>query len=737
MKILLDFHLTCKRFKMQKRILFLSLFYFSSILLFGQNKGNKIKDFGLKNYTYVSEKLPHSESKTWYLTCKMPYNCQFQQWIEIESAKPDSITFSSSNPLVLYLTPKEKINTVSSKNIYEAKNWISGEGAIYKIPAGMKVKSVKYRETGYDTKIVGAFQSNDEDFNVLWKKGARTAYLCMRDWYFDCPDRERVGFWGDGTPELNQSFYAFDSKAHVLSKELVLRKLDPKFYPGQQLEFLGEYGIWFYYLQTGDLETIKTIYPTTKNFLFNIYKPGNKRQWFDWGKENKDTPILETCFMFNDLQVLKKMALITNHSLDTLVINQKIDSIQTSFDAKYWKENAYQSNLVAEPDDRANAMAINVGLATKEKWNLIFEHVLTTKTFSSCFFDRWVFEAMCKIGKEDAALLRMSNRYRTMIDAPFTTLWEHYDRWWASRIDAFDDASSLNHGWNPPVINLSKTISGISPITPGWDTYQVFPTLGFLQKVSVVVPTIKGLIKASYAKSKSQYSIHLNSPLKTVATVGIPKKDFESIEMIKINNRIVWRKSYKNNLKGVNSISENDEQILIELMPGTWDIICQGNIHLSNTKISNKPKVDLHSLNKRNWTAFASITDSSFLFSGDKIPIKINAQNAIDNDHWTGWRDMTKTQYPGQYFMVDMKVENQFSKIVLENSWALWDSPKEYSVHVSKDGKAWGLPISKGKGNLGITSISFKPQKARFIKIIQTGQDPTYHWSIYELQVFK
>ena len=121
MKILIDFHSTCKRFKMQKRILFLSLFYFSSILLFGQNKGNKIKDFGLKNYTYVSEKLPHSESKTWYLTCKMPYNCQFQQWIEIESTQADSITFGSSNPLVLYLTPKEKINTVTTKKYMRQK----------------------------------------------------------------------------------------------------------------------------------------------------------------------------------------------------------------------------------------------------------------------------------------------------------------------------------------------------------------------------------------------------------------------------------------------------------------------------------------------------------------------------------------------------------------------------------------------------------------------------------------
>jgi hypothetical protein len=324
-----------------------------------------------------------------------------------------------------------------------------------------------------------------------------------------------------------------------------------------------------------------------------------------------------------------------------------------------------------------------------------------------------------------------------MIDAPFTTLWEHYDRWWASRIDAFDDASSLNHGWNPPVINLSKTISGISPITAGWDTYQVFPTLGFLQKVSVTVPTIKGLIKATYAKSKSQYGIHLNSPSKTVATVGIPKKDFESINLIKINNRVVWKKNINYELKGIKRLSENEEHILIELMPGTWDIICEGKVNLSNAKIGAKPPLNLPMLNKRIWTASASVRDSIFLFSGDKIPITINAQYAIDNDHWTGWRDMTKTQYPGQYFMVDMKAENQFSKIVLENSWALWDSPKEYSVHVSADGKAWGLPIAKGKGQLGITTITFKPQKARYLKIVQSGQDPTYHWSIYELQVFR
>jgi hypothetical protein len=109
------------------------------------------------------------------------------------------------------------------------------------------------------------------------------------------------------------------------------------------------------------------------------------------------------------------------------------------------------------------------------------------------------------MGKEKDALLRMSTRYQTMIPASFTTLWEHYDRWWASRIDAFDEGSSLNHGWNPPVINLSQTIAGISPIEAGWKTFHVIPKEGFLQSLKVVVPSIKGNITVAINKTLHQY----------------------------------------------------------------------------------------------------------------------------------------------------------------------------------------------------------------------------------------
>lgn len=696
-----------------------------------------IKDYGLKDYVRLSKDLPHSENQPWKLVCTIPYNCHFQPWIEVESEAGLELRFNSSNPLVLYLTPTESVTTKAGATQYEAKNWVSGEGAIYSIPAGVNVKAVKYRETGYDTTFAGSFECNDNDYNVLWKKAARTAYICMRDHFYDCPDRERVGFWGDGTPELNQCFYVFDAKSHELCRQLVRRKLEPKFYPGQHLEFLGDYGLWFYYLQTGDLDSMRAIYEPTKTFLFETYKFGNAGTWFDWGKENKDTAVTETCFYYNCLGTLKKIALATGHEADVPAIDAKRDAIKSSFDAKYWKGNFYMSEQVKEPDDRANAMAVNVGLAERAKWPAIYENVLSKKTYASCFFDRWVFEALCLMGKPDAALLRMHARYKTMIPCKFSTLWEHYDRWWASRKNAFDDASSLNHGWNPPALILSQSIAGISPETPGWGTYHVLPQEAFLNALKVVVPSVKGAVTVQILKTAKTYALGLTSPANTTAIVGIPKSAFSQLKTIKANGTLVWNGAYRGGVEGVSWHGEDADYIKFNVAPGRWQFQGLGKLSLTTPKVPATAPVEMRPLDNKAWKASASVPDGNFAFSGAKIPIDVSATNAINGDHWTGWRDMSQTQYPGQWFQVDMQRAERFSQIVLDNTWALWDSPTEYAVTVSQDGAHWSAPIAAGHGQLGITTIKFAPQTARFIRVTQTGTDPTYHWSIYEFDVYR
>ena len=536
---------------------------------------------------------------------------------------------------------------------------------------------------------------------------------------------------------MNQCFYAFDTSAHRLARDLVRRKLEPKFYPGQHLEFLGEYGLWFYYLQTGDLESMRAIYEPTKNFLFETYQFDNPQTWFDWGKEVKDTAVIETCFYYNCLQTLRKIAQVTGHEADTPAIDAKLKNIQSTFDSQYWKDGYYMSSQVTTPDDRANAMAVNAGLADRSKWQAIYDNVLTKKTYASCFFDRWVFEALCTMGKQDYALLRMYERYKTMIPCSFTTLWEHYDRWWASRIDAFDDASSLNHGWNPPALILSKIIAGVAPVEPGWTTYQVMPKEAFLTSIKVVVPSVKGNVTVDLNKTASEYALGLTSPAGTSAIVGIPKVSFTKLNSITVNGKTIWNGAFSGGVDGISWQDEDADYVKFKAAPGTWKFVGHGTLPLTSPKPLPAPASKDIELDKKTWSASASVADGTFPFSGAKIQVDTAAANALDGDHWTGWRDMTKTQYQGQWFQVDMKTAQTFDKIVLDTTWALWDSPKQYAVTVSDDGSHWGKPIATGAGQLGITTINFPRQTARHIRITQTGQDNKYHWSIYEFDVYR
>ncbi len=431
------------------------------------------------------------------------------------------------------------------------------------------------------------------------------------------------------------------------------------------------------------------------------------------------------------------MALLTGHTSDTTAINAKLENIKNTFNKTFWQGKYYMSWQVSTPDDRANAMAVNAGLAEPSKWDAIHKNVLTKYTNSSCFFDRWVFEALCKMGKQEDALLRMYNRYKTMIPASFTTLWEHYDRWWASRINAFDEASSLNHGWNPPVLLLSQDIAGVAPVEAGWSIYHVFPKEAFLTSINVTVPTIKGDVKVDIKKTNTKYSIKLNSPLNTNAIIGIPKSSFSTISSIDVNGKIIWTGRYTGGMEGVTWAGEDTDYIKFNVIPGTWNFTGTGILPLSSPKPEATVSEDEIRLNKKSWTATASTRDSSFLFSGDSILINIAPANAIDGDHWTGWRDMTTKQHPNQWFMIDMKQQQRFDKIVLDNTWALWDSPDKYAVSVSNNGIEWGKPVAEGSGESGITTINFPAQKERFIKITQTGNNTTYHWSVYEIDVYR
>jgi len=84
-----------------------------------------------------------------------------------------------------------------------------------------------------------------------------------------------------------------------------------------------------------------------------------------------------------------------------------------------------------------------------------------------------------------------------------------------------------------------------------------------------------------------------------------------------------------------------------------------------------------------------------------------------------------------------MKERQSFSKIVMDNVWAIYDSPAGYAIYVSDDNTNWGTAVATGTGaRWGITTATFPTKTGRYIKIEQTGTKKQV-WSIFELDVWR
>lgn len=110
-----------------------------------------------------------------------------------------------------------------------------------------------------------------------------------------------------------------------------------------------------------------------------------------------------------------------------------------------------------------------------------------------------------------------------------------------------------------------------------------------------------------------------------------------------------------------------------------------------------------------------------------------STQAMIDGNPDTRWSTGSE-QKNGDYIVLDLGGKQSFNQVVMESGRNHNDYAKGYEVYVSNDGENWGSPVASGEGK-GTSVISVFPQQtARFVKIVQTGED-SHWWSISELRL--
>jgi len=520
----------------------------------------QFKDYGLKEYLNMDTYRNVTTTKTTTMRMEVPYNAQLTPYLKVidpEGGKTIEIYTDGMNALgATYITKAS-----NEPQEWESFVWTNGQYVTYVIPEGVTVLSLQYRESGYDTEIAGYFRSNDEFMDKLWKMAARTLYVTMRDNYMDCPDRERAQWWGDTTNESHMTFYALDTSSYALYRSGVstmigwIDKTNPLMdardvlrtvvpvdrydgwtyeLPMQQLA--GVNGMWTYYRYTGETDFVEQIYEPVKTYLAKwemgddglvVHRKNSLIwDWGDWGN-GIDMPALENAWYYQCLKVTAQMAEVLGKTKDLSWFKERMESIENAYEKTFWDGSSFKSPSVAQPDERANAVAVISGLVTADKYESLIDNVFKIRFECSPYMEKYVEDAMFMMGYADEAIERIKKRYGAMVEGGYSTLSEH-----------FPSGGTKNHAWSGgPLIAMSGYIAGIAPDEPGYSKWHVIPQMGSLLKIDCRVPAIIGNIDVSIERNKDSgvLTMNIKSPGKT-AEIWVPVKEGQKAIQTKGNN---------------------------------------------------------------------------------------------------------------------------------------------------------------------------------------------------------
>ncbi len=499
-----------------------------------------LKDYGLKEYENSKDYENYTVKRFFgeKITVDIPYNAQVTPYLKVIAPAGKKIRITTENTLIGAVSTT--YITKEGEQEFEALGWVNGEHITYKIPKGVTVVSLMYRETGYDSSFCGDFECDDEFMNSLWQKSLRTLYVTMRDNFMDCPDRERAQWWGDVTSEMIMTMYSMDSNSYLLYQKGVQAMLshvdDTKVLqtvvpisgdyfelPVQQLA--GIVGFLTYYDYTGDKAFIEKVYDASLDYL-SLWEIGENNlvahrsgswDWPDWGSK-ADMTAIENAWYYYALSAVEQMAEIIGRDDNASVIAERKAAVSEGYKA-LWTEDGFRSEDAKNPDDRANALAVLSGLAEKEQYATVLSVLRDTKN-SSPYMEYYVLEALCKMGEYEAARDRIKDRYQDMVNEDYSTLWEFWNSW----------QGTMNHAWSGgPLVIMSKHFAGIAPLEEGYEKVRIEPQYTLSDSMSCTVPSVKGLITLNYEKNADNYAIDLVLPQGMKAVLYVPADAVVSI----------------------------------------------------------------------------------------------------------------------------------------------------------------------------------------------------------------
>ncbi|WP_163326253.1 alpha-L-rhamnosidase-related protein [Draconibacterium mangrovi] len=400
-----------------------------------------------------------------------------------------------------------------------------------------------------------SFKCNDEELNKIWEVGRYTLELTTREVFIDGIKRDRWAWSGDAYQSYLMNYYMFFDQETTKRTMYTLRGSDPVMVHLNNIldySFYWFMGIYDYYLYTGDLTFLKQIYPKMESLMDFVLERRNDRglveglegdwvyiDWFDNDVDITGEVSFEQIVFCKSLETMAMCSEILGVESEAKKYDALAKDVRLKL-ADFWddqkqafifnRKDGVNSDQITK---HANMFAIFYDYVTADQKEKIKESVILNHAISAIstpYMRFYELEAMCSLDEQEYVYSEIKDYWGGMLKLGATSFWEKFNpehkglEHYAMYGRPF--GKSLCHAWGAsPVYLLGKYFVGVKPTKPGYQEFEIRPTLGGLEWFESSIPTPNGNIKV-YADKQN---------IKVIATEGEGSIIFKSSKAPKVN----------------------------------------------------------------------------------------------------------------------------------------------------------------------------------------------------------
>jgi alpha-L-rhamnosidase len=447
---------------------------------------------------------------------------------------------------------------------FEKFNWAAVRAmqvTVRNAPDGLAIRRVGSVSTRYPAVAEGAFECSDPLLNRLWEVGRHTVNECMHDAWVDCPGREARQWVGDAVVQFDVAARAFGPSVYPLQRQFLRQAAEGQRQDGLVRMFApGDIAadalvipdftlLWIiaaerYYRQSADLDTIDAILPSVERALAWFERHSNARglladvphwhfiEWANLGRRGEAAAI--NALYAGALQSVAILAGATGRERLARRCGDRAQAVAAGLNARHWDSargvyldsvDAHSGEQERRVSQHANGLMVLFGLAPEARQAALLRAITdparlkltaappivpegppfdeeTDIVRANTFFSHFVYDGLARGGALRWALDDIRRLYGPMLETGTTTLWE-----------SFSPAASLCHGFSAtPVYQLSRHLLGISPATPGYETFELCPQPADLAWAKGRVPTPHGPIAVEWWADGERLQVNVEPP---------------------------------------------------------------------------------------------------------------------------------------------------------------------------------------------------------------------------------